>query len=364
MGNFVTYAEQTLETFDERAFSSVDSLILSWLSYFHYPDETGVRSWDGVPLTELFRAEYFEQLFHGNWDPSGSRQLLSAMAASPRFRDLRLMGYTERRDDEAEKQFAALSFGLPDGSLYVAYRGTDSSFTGWKEDFNMAFQYPVPAQEEAALYLAEAAKHSSGTVRVGGHSKGGNLAVYAAANSEDSVRDRIAAVYSHDGPGFLAEVLKSPRFAEISSHIDKTVPQSSIVGMLLEQQESYRIVRSTRFSVLQHDPFSWVVEEGDFSSVDSLTSDAKYVDGVVNSWLGKLSPEERERFVDLLFGLIDTENNENTDQLFEQWQKNLPLALHAAQGLDPETKEFAVRTVRALLSLGIRSFPELFRRKK
>ena len=174
MGNFVTYAEQTLETFDERAFSSVDSLILSWLSYFHYPDETGVRSWDGVPLTELFRAEYFEQLFHGNWDPSGSRQLLSAMAASPRFRDLRLMGYTERRDDEAEKQFAALSFGLPDGSLYVAYRGTDSSFTGWKEDFNMAFQYPVPAQEEAALYLAEAAKHSSGTVRVGGHSKGGN----------------------------------------------------------------------------------------------------------------------------------------------------------------------------------------------
>ena len=129
MGNFVTYAEQTLETFDERAFSSVDSLILSWLSYFHYPDETGVRSWDGVPLTELFRAEYFEQLFHGNWDPSGSRQLLSAMAASPRFRDLRLMGYTERRDDEAEKQFAALSFGLPDGSLYVAYRGTDSSFT-------------------------------------------------------------------------------------------------------------------------------------------------------------------------------------------------------------------------------------------
>ena len=340
MGNFVTYAEQTLETFDERAFSSVDSLILSWLSYFHYPDETGVRSWDGVPLTELFRAEYFEQLFHGNWDPSGSRQLLSAMAASPRFRDLRLMGYTERRDDEAEKQFAALSFGLPDGSLYVAYRGTDSSFTGWK------------------------AKHSSGTVRVGGHSKGGNLAVYAAANSEDSVRDRIAAVYSHDGPGFLAEVLKSPRFAEISSRIDKTVPQSSIVGMLLEQQESYRIVRSTRFSVLQHDPFSWVVEEGDFSSVDSLTSDAKYVDGVVNSWLGKLSPEERERFVDLLFGLIDTENNENTDQLFEQWQKNLPLALHAAQGLDPETKEFAVRTVRALLSLGIRSFPELFRRKK
>lgn len=362
MDNIVSYAEKTLNSFADQPFSSVDSLILSWVSYFRFPEAMAeIRTWNGIRLAELFQAEHFAELFRNNWDPASSRSLLTAMAASPRFRNIRVMGYTERRDAAAEKQFAAVSFQISEDLCYIAFRGTDSTLIGWKEDFNMAFQYPVPAQADAALYLEEAAEHCSGTILVGGHSKGGNLAVYAAANSTEPFRGRIGAVYSHDGPGFLDSVLKSEAFTSISAKINKTVPQSSLIGMLLEHQESFQIVKSTRFSVWQHDPFSWVIEDDHFSFVSDLTSDAKYLDHVLNQWLTSLTREERERFVDLLFSLVDTDNIETTAQLRAQWQKNIPLALHAASNLDSETKEFAGRAIKALLSLSVKSFPEIWK---
>ena len=362
MGNFVTYAEQTLETFDERAFSSVDSLILSWLSYFHYPDETGVRSWDGVPLTELFRAEYFEQLFHGNWDPSGSRQLLSAMAASPRFRDLRLMGYTERRDDEAEKQFAALSFGLPDGSLYVAYRGTDSSFTGWKEDFNMAFQYPVPAQEEAALYLAEAAKHSSGTVRVGGHSKGGNLAVYAAAFSGKRLKNRIDSVYDFDGPGFIKEITADAQYLEIAPRIHKFVPQSSVIGRLLAAGEKSVAVMSDERGLRQHDLYSWrVVPPGEMERAESLN--LEFVGNMLNDWISGMDIEERKSFFDTCYMVLSSSDAVTLSEL--SGRKSVMKILRTLKQTDPETRRLILRgfalltrSVREHLPAALRRTPE------
>ncbi len=362
MDNIVSYAEKTLSETDTLPFSSVDSLILSWLSYFRFPDSLSeIHDWRGVRISNLFRAEYFDDLFRRNWDPESSKRLLTAMAASPRFRNIRVMGYTEKRDAISEKQFSAISLQITDDLCYIAFRGTDSTLIGWKEDFNMAFQYPVPAQTDAADYLADAALHCTGNIMVGGHSKGGNLAVYAAANSADTVKRRISAIYSHDGPGFLSSVLESPQFTEISDRIDKTVPQSSLIGMLLEQQENYKIVKSTRFSVWQHDPFSWVVDGSSFSSVPALTSDAKYLDHVLNQWLCSLSREERERFIDLLFSLVDMENIETTAQLKAQWQKNIQIALRTASGMSPETKEFAIRTLKALFSLSIKSFPELLK---
>lgn len=360
MNNMITYAEETLATFDRQSFNRVDSLILSWAAYLRLPEERPeVCDWQGLRLGELFRAEDFGCLFQRHWDVRGSRRLFTALAASPRFRDLRVTGYTQQADPELEKQFAAVTFQWGDKWSYVAFRGTDSTLVGWKEDFNMAFQYPVPSQEAAQRYLAQAAKHCKGELRVGGHSKGGNLAVYAAAHSAGEVRERITRVYSHDGPGFLGAVLRSGEFQTIESKIDKTLPQSSLVGMLLEQQENFRIVKSDRVGLWQHDPFSWLVEGNDFCFLEELTPDAQYLDKTLNRWIGSLTTAERERFVDSLYALVDATHIETLAQLRSQWQESVPAILRAASQLDPDTKEFLFQTGMALISLGVKNFPEM-----
>ena len=161
------------------------------------------------------------------------------------------------------------------------------------------------------------------------------------------------------GPGFLEHVLQSEAWTAIAPKIDKTLPQSSLVGMLLEQQENFRVVTSDRFSVWQHDPFSWCVEEGDFCIVDGLTPKAQYLDRTLNRWLCGLSPQERERFVDSLYGLVDTTRITTFHQLRENWQENIPAILRAASQLDEDTKEFLFQTVKALVGLGVKHYPEM-----
>lgn len=360
MNNIVAYAENNLKTFDQKHFNSVDSLILSWMSYLHIPGcYKDAHNWTGIRFQELFRAEHFPVLFQGIWDPKSSQQLVTAMAASPRYRDMLVSGFTEQTDIKAEKQFAAVTFQLTDNLCYIAFRGTDSSLIGWKEDFNMAFQYPIPSQESARQYLAEAAEHYSAKFNVGGHSKGGNLAVYAAANSSESVGRQIDRVFSHDGPGFLESALSTTPFLSLTPKLDKTLPQSSLVGMLLEQQENFRIVKSNRISFWQHDPFSWLVEDNDFCYVNTLTPDARYLNQTLNGWIRKLSDSEREQFVDALFSLIDTENAQTWADVFSDRQKKLPAAIHNLSQMDEKTRSVLLQAAKELLSLGVKCFPEL-----
>ena len=365
MRNLVSYAEDILESFSALPFGPVDSLILSWVSYLRLPPvAAGAHTWQGMPLRELFRAEYFPQLFQGVWDRENSQRLLTALAASPRFRDTLVMGYTQQLDRDQEKQFAALSFQLTPDLAYAAFRGTDNSLVGWKEDFNMAFRYPVPSQEAALDYLTRAARVCTGRLRTGGHSKGGNLAVYAAANCPPAVRDRLDRVYSHDGPGFSQTVLQSEPFQRILPRVEKTLPQSSVVGLLLESQAAYRVVKSRRVSVLQHDPFSWEVVETDFAYLPQLAPDARYWDRTLDDWVRGLSDQERERFVEALFQVLSTNDIATFSQFKAGWQKNLPAVVHAAASLDPDTRTFFFRVLGELASISLRNFPELLRDHK
>lgn len=185
--NMLDYVRTELDTFDGRGFCTVDSLVLSWLAYTRLPADdpalAPARGWEGVRLADLYRAEYFATYYAGMWGEEPGLDLLAAVAASPRFRDVRVMGYVDATDPRAEKQFAAMTFRLTEDLSYVAFRGTDASLVGWKEDFNLAYRCPVPSQVEAAHYLADAAARVGGDLLVGGHSKGGNLAVYAAATA-------------------------------------------------------------------------------------------------------------------------------------------------------------------------------------
>jgi len=190
-----------------------------------------------------------------------------------------------------EKQFCAVTIFLNEDTAYIAFRGTDVTLVGWKEDFNMAFKSPVPSQEEAVRYVAEVAENFKGKLLLGGHSKGGNLAVYVYAKLNRQLKDRIIKVYSHDGPGFKENAIDTLELESSQKIVEKTVPQSSVIGMLLESQEQYSIVKSNRTGLLQHDPFSWVIEGDHFIFVERLTKNAKYMDKSLHNWpLVRLNP--------------------------------------------------------------------------
>ena len=363
MRNMLDYARSRLERFDERGFCTVDSLILSWVAYTRLPagdsDLAPARGWEGVRLADLHRAEHFDAYYAGMWSEEAGLALLAAVAASPRFRDVRVVGYADITDPRAEKQFAAMTLRLAEDLSYVAFRGTDASLVGWKEDFTLASRCPVPSQVEAAHYLADAAARVGGDLLVGGHSKGGNLAVYAAATAPRDASGRVTRIFSHDGPGFLAEFLATEDYRRVGPRVDKTIPQSSVVGMLLEQQEGYRVVRSSRAMIWQHDPFSWVVEDCDLVSLDGLAPDARYLNRTISAWLSGLTAEQRGRFIDTLYSVIDLGDVTTTRELRADWRHSIPVRARAFASLDAETRSFVTQTLTALVPLGVRVVPGL-----
>lgn len=352
--NFLTYAQTALDSFDDRPFCAVDSLVFAWLSYLRLPsDMPRLTDWQGLDVRELLRAECYQDMIDDLWDPQGSRALLEAVAASPRYRGVRVCGYRAVSDVAMTEQFAAVTFRFPAGFSYVSFRGTDSTIVGWKEDFNMAFRCPVPAQESAAHYVDEVAAAIDGPLLCGGHSKGGNLAVHSAAMCSDGARNRIERAFSHDGPGFVEEFLSGDAFAGLSGRIDKTLPQSSIFGMMFETQEDYAIVESTEFSLLQHNPFSWVVDGCDFVYRERLSAGARYVDGSIREMLLAVTPSERERFVDALFSVFEATGAVRFADIAGNLRESLPVMLQAAQGFDQDTRRFVSQTIAAILKCAL-----------
>lgn len=364
-GNFLTYAQTCLDSWDERPFGSVDSLVLSWLSYYRPPiDCPSANTWEGVDVRDLLRLECRESMTGELWNPKSSWDLLVAVCANPRYRGLRVCGYRTAFDAAAEEQFAAMTFRLPGRGTFVAFRGTDSTLVGWKEDFNMSFRCPVPAQTTATSYLESAAAALDGPLMCGGHSKGGNLAVYAASMCDPAVRERLVRVYSHDGPGFNEAFLGGAEYQALAAagKIDKTLPRSSIVGMIFEHQEDYAVVESCDFGLLQHNPFSWVVPRGstDFSYCEGLSAGARYMDDALAAWVAGVTPAERGRFIDELFELLSVTGAEHFSDIAADWQQNVPKILSALSEVDSDTRRFLIDTLAAFAHCALTpKLPEL-----
>ena len=292
----------------------VDAVIFSELSYIHFDDIVSPDLAHPVFLKDAAAA--FLSL------PEKQRvarlrldeKLLSAAAESVRFGTAGLAFYRDLYIPEEETQFAAMAFLLDDGSAFLAFRGTDYSLTGWKEDFNMSFQDSIPAQREALRYTREFAEVWPVIMHLGGHSKGGNIAVYAAAKAAPEIQQRIASVYNNDGPGFTESLMGDPGYLAMVPKIKTYIPQSSVIGMLLEHEEPYTVVKSSLTGILQHEIYSWEVMGGDFIHVEEVTEASRFIDGTIKRWVADMDKEERSNLVDKVFGLLGAGGKE---QLFE-----------------------------------------------
>lgn len=179
-----------------------------------------------------------------------------------------------------------------------------------------------------------------GRFYVGGHSKGGNLAVYAGLFCAEDIAERILHFYSFDGPGFRPEVLEKGRYAEIRPRIRKFVPQSSVIGMVLQTQEHYQVVKSVAAGLLQHDPFTWVVREGRFVRSDSLYKGRKILDHAMNEWIMSLPEDQMMRFVEDLFDLIKAAEVDDLIEFDQDRKKHVKALLEAYKEMDAEEKKF------------------------
>lgn len=336
-------------TFREKEFNHVDGLILCELAYFKFDGIVGGLEEHKRPvrIKSLRRHVNYEHLFADTRFEEQYRAFYVALYNSKRFREIPMNYFLDIIDEELEMQFCAVTFLMGDWN-YVAYRGTDETLIGWKEDFNMAFMSPVPAQVAALHYLQKIAKIRKEKLSLGGHSKGGNAAIYAAMECEAEIQERILQVDCFDGPGFRDDVYQTQGYLNISERIKKVVPEASFVGMLLQNRIDYQVVKSVGTGALQHDPFTWVVKADDFEYAKELYKTSIYKDQALNQWICALEDEEIHTFVDTLYQIIKGADATTLIELTEDGYKSALAMLNTFKNLDKETKK-SVRKVIILL---------------
>ncbi|MBT1180734.1 DUF2974 domain-containing protein [Bifidobacterium sp. CP2] len=325
-------------------------------------------------------------------DPEETHAFFRAVAESPRFAATRLGAVVEHVNPGEQTQFAAMTFRLPDGrgwngrplasratgtqdgesrhgwphrnvdptrggTLVIAFRGTDDSLIGWKEDFNMSFQYPVPAQRAASAYLDMVARLWKGDIVLTGHSKGGNLAVYAAMNADEEVRRRIRHVYSLDGPGFPPNVVTSRQYLATQPMVTKIVPSSSIVGQIFETPEPCRVVASDSDGIMQHFTFSWQVEGDHFVAEPDLASSSQLFNESLNAWMRDLTVEQRERAVDALFAVLHANGATTFSEVIAGFPGSIPAMVASMFGLSAQDRRHLLEATAILVKAAMARGP-------
>jgi len=346
-------------TFDEAEFNEVDSMILAWLSYAALDGIVPVECSETDTITIEKASEQFlkthdvEKILreHVSFTKT-SVLMLQKLAASERFRNLRLTGFVNQIDYKKETQFCAMTVLLQKNRYAVVFRGTDDNLISWKEDFNMSFLPIIPAQNMALSYLEGVADRIRGKVYVCGHSKGGNLAVYAGVRASYRTRRKIMEIYNHDGPGFYDLNSLGSALEEMLPKIHSFVPETAVVGMLLEQVGEHNVVKSSNKGLLQHDAMSWEVLGPNFVTVDSISGTSRMVNDILKNWLKETSNEERATFVDTLYKILDASQAKNLDDLNAEKGRIANVVLKEIGGLSKETKNMLGKTLSALFKEG------------
>ena len=325
-------------------YNGIDNLVFSLLSYIDYSDIAE----DGYLTRAYTLSEVISQIDQmpperkhlGAMIPKQIIDLAFEAANSVRFGDARVFGYKNIIDEQKQSQFCAVSFALPSGEICVAYRGTDDTLVGWKENLNMSFLSVTSAQETATNYLHDvAAETSAMPIYVCGHSKGGNLAIWASVNSKKQIRDRIVHIYNNDGPGFCAEFISSQKYRAMAQKITTFIPQSSVVGMFFEHDENRRIVKCVKGSIMQHDIFSWRIKGTSPVCVESVSRFSKKSDENIKQWLASLEMQERREFVDTLYSLLCATGAKTLSELNKNKIKSISAFGKALRSLEPSAEE-------------------------
>lgn len=355
MANIFDYLDWRCDVpFSVDPFNEVDNLVLAELVY---TDFKGILSMDGteVSLRDACRA-FFEKHTHEEIlaDKSFTAKaplLMEKMLLGDRYREMKLCWYMDETDAAQGLQFAAVTFLLPGREPYVAFRGTDGTLVGWKEDFNFSFLPETAGQRKACEYLNHVAGKLKKGLRIGGHSKGGNLAVYAASCCNPELRQYIRAVYTNDGPGFRDEILQSEGYRQILPAIVSIIPDTSVIGLLLSSSAEHHVIKSSQVGIYQHDGFSWEVSRNRFTEAE-LSETSRVIESFLNDWLSRMDDGNRKALTEIVFSLFESTGAESFSEISQQKWKSAESVFSAIRKMPKEKQQEALSFLQKLGSSG------------
>ncbi|MBQ9538424.1 MAG: DUF2974 domain-containing protein [Treponema sp.] len=307
-------------TFQEEPINELDSAIFSMLSYINFEGTQAEGSKDGVSLMELsnrfFSSEFRYSMKNENWDIWQSCiRMLETASKYKRYADIKVKGYISWLDEQEPAQFSAVIFSLSPSLHFVAFRGTDTTIAGWRDNFLMTCESRTTSQKMALEYLKEWAPRLQGDIHAGGHSKGANLAIYAAAQCEAEIQNRIQGVWNFEGPGFSRNPDMLERIKAIDKRIKTYVPETSLVGVVMRNFDDYTPVKSDNHLFLQHDLFSWHVDGKKFETVQELSRTSRMFDSTMNETISNLSDAQFRTIINVLFDSMEESGIHNVQDI-------------------------------------------------
>ena len=368
MANIMDYLDWRGDlSFEVSEFNEVDNLILSELVYVDFTDIVPPTKEGAVSLKKaskkFFERHTDEEINAHVSSTKAAPFMMRKMAGTMRFENIRLSNYRKDINLDEQSQFCAMTVQLGDGRICVVYSGTDSTIVGWKENFNMSFLSETPGQLKAVEYLEWIASQTRLPLRLMGHSKGGNLSVYAAIHTTKAIMERIEIIFSNDGPGFSASMIMQENYSHMLPKIHTIIPESSIVGLLLEHEEEYEVVESTGSGAGQHDIMSWSVLGTSLIHLSTVDGKAVLLDKTLKSWIGKMDAAEREEFVDALFGVLDEADIRTVDDLARITPAKFRELMKLSSAMDKERQDVIWDAIRKLFEEGGNAFKQKLFRK-
>ena len=358
MGNLITYVQQYgAQTFEDKSLTDIDVLVLTEIAYLPF-DEIVPASFEvkaAISLNQLGKEfETIKEKEHENNPFMITKeriQLLDVVSKSQRYKDIKVFGFMNDIDDERTKQFAAVCYQWEEDKRWIIFRGTDETLIGWKEDFMMTYSDLIPAQTDAIEYLKKQAETFSGTLNVSGHSKGGNLSLYASAMQDEAVQNRIEQIYCWDSPGVHRSILGTEGYQRVVSKAKRYIPQDSIVGLMLESQVPYHIIESQGSGISQHSALMWNIEEDHFVELTELTRNSQLTDQTFKQWTEVVSDEDLKLFFDTFFELIFEMGVETVNDVYYNFRMYMQKFFEKTYQMDPEKREVLLRVGHLLFQI-------------
>lgn len=330
-------------------FNEIDALILCELVYVRFENIVPTFGEDGSITIAEAASRYKVSDTKNILYYAEKEELFLELSRTPRFSEMTLCNYISTTDTKAQQQFAAMHINIAPNLTFIAFRGTDATMVGWRENFNMSYMMPVPAQQSAVDYINKTAKGIFRKFWLGGHSKGGNLAIYSGMFCNPRIQKKIIKINSFDGPGFNRTVVNDACYLAIKDRISAFVPVSSIVGMLMEHEEDYQVVESSGFSLVQHEGLTWRISGTKFELADDVNDFSKRLSTTLKQWLDKIEPNERREFVNAVFQVFEQAGIENLTDLSNIDIKKAGILIKSASKVPHEQRELVGKLIKMLI---------------
>lgn len=348
MGNYITYLQFRGDlSFKSSPFNDIDAMLLSQIAGLEFFDLL-----EASASLKEYSLIYKEKMFKDRKISSASvkEQILLLMGESVRFGDVVVTDYVTDIDESESKTFYGVTYKLERNRLFVAYRGTDGSLLSWKENFHTLYNFPTAGQENAKSYLDKVLARPFAKVMVGGHSKGANLAVYAAMFSSNKYKKKIETVYAFDGPGYMVDITTFPEYDMIKDKIVSYIPSGCIVGKLMNPPYEQTPVKSDAKGMYQHSMASWGVMGTSLIKQKAVDVSSKSTSEKLNNWFTKIPKDEMGPIVDELFGVFYNNGILHATQLMNMDVKTVLKMIRSATRLSPENREFLAIIFKEIMS--------------